>query len=892
MPGQLELIGRDKELASIEKVVNQWGTRKAVFLNGPGGIGKTRLLTEIYKRYADGENQSYLVAEVIDFDDRALHLPENVERRIARRLSESAFEPYLRGLLDFHKMEAADVSLEILQHQNELVRHKLIENFNQASAQQRIILLLDTIDKFESKEVWHRLTALILQAKNAVFFLAGRQADHYFHQLQADLGNDAILIDLQPFSHQTGRQYLDQKQQMIHNTIDPALADKLVVLSKGRPILIDLAVEWLARDLPLPWMIEPLSDQELQAQQAEFEVQLVNHIGEIRKPIDRLTLLMARVYPLNQEMISALLHLPEADAHKLFQEALSYVFVKSLPDGRISLHDEMRRMVREHVWPTIDTDEERQRSQSRLTVTYLQKRIAILTAQIQEQINAEKMAQDKGDVQAELNAFTARQTIERELWEVREQLLYHTMFVDPDQGVKTFATIFDEATDAYRFAVRELLLEQMERQMDDLSPEQRYEIDNRRVKYWLDTGSFVEAEERATAILESKITQPEQTADTLIQRGNVRIRLGKFKDGIADFEAAVQLCHDHHLQDWLGRALNARGWANRLQGDLEAALTDYLEAYQICIELNDQKRVAWILNNMGYVNAYKGQQQAALDNCLTALDLWEEIGFGRGMGATHSNLGEIYRRFDQLAESMTHYNKALNIFRSENDVEWISTVLCGRASVLRLQNELDRAEEDLTEAAENSPKNLQPRILFEQAKLHWVRGQLAEAHDHMLRCETLSQEIGDNNHDYRSFVDNLELIWAFGDFQRWQELSERHQLLYASREGDEARRLHGSAYRKLADLAICAGQYETALAAYQKGFSLIAANEVHRPYTVGAQIRRSDEHLQQCQDGRRLRSRLGRDMIQYWHDHAELVRKFPEALIVFGRWQREGEKDE
>jgi len=38
---------------------------------------------------------------------------------------------------------------------------------------------------------------------------------------------------------------------------------------------------------------------------------------------------------------------------------LNYVFVKQLPDGRISLHDEMRRMVNEYVWPQVDPDRER-----------------------------------------------------------------------------------------------------------------------------------------------------------------------------------------------------------------------------------------------------------------------------------------------------------------------------------------------------------------------------------------------------------------------------------------------------------------------------------------------------------------------------------------------------
>lgn len=110
---RMPFIGRHTELNQIDGVIQQWGTRQVICLHGPGGIGKTRLLEEICLQHKP--NQSLLTAPIIDFDDLALFLPENIERQIAERLSPDIFEPYLRSLLDWRKMEEAGVSADALE---------------------------------------------------------------------------------------------------------------------------------------------------------------------------------------------------------------------------------------------------------------------------------------------------------------------------------------------------------------------------------------------------------------------------------------------------------------------------------------------------------------------------------------------------------------------------------------------------------------------------------------------------------------------------------------------------------------------------------------------------------------------------------------------------------
>ena len=48
------------------------------------------------------------------------------------------------------------------------------------------------------------------------------------------------------------------------------------------------------------------------------------------------------------------------------------MFIKTLPDGSIKLHDEMRRMINLHVWPEVDPDNDRRKHESKSFIEYIE----------------------------------------------------------------------------------------------------------------------------------------------------------------------------------------------------------------------------------------------------------------------------------------------------------------------------------------------------------------------------------------------------------------------------------------------------------------------------------------------------------------------------------------
>ena len=162
MAKRVPFIDRKQELAQIDRLISEWDTRRVLCVHGPGGIGKTRLLQEVHKRYAGSRNErsSLLVANIIDFDDRAFHFAGSVGRKIAQMLDKKTFEPYLRRLRDQRKMEEAGVSRERLKQEYDAIDHAFVNCFNEVSEKQRVVLLLDTTDALTGTDAWDYMVGL------------------------------------------------------------------------------------------------------------------------------------------------------------------------------------------------------------------------------------------------------------------------------------------------------------------------------------------------------------------------------------------------------------------------------------------------------------------------------------------------------------------------------------------------------------------------------------------------------------------------------------------------------------------------------------------------------------------------------------------------------------
>jgi ABC-type sugar transport system substrate-binding protein/tetratricopeptide (TPR) repeat protein len=747
-------------------------------------FGWTPWLRSRWSMYQETPYTPVRVVPIIDFDDRQFHRVNNIGGYIAEALGSDNFLTYLQELHKYREFEVqgTDISLERLRRQQLLLTERFTEEFNTLSHKQRIVLLFDTTDALTRGDItvsaldWpitQYLLEILKHLEETLVIIAGRNAEKLGKQLAAHLQRRIDIIELPGLSPEDSEIYLSEKQKATRIDLESELRDKLLYLADGRPILLDLAVEWRSRGIPMAWInqvnavhLKELSTEERKVHIEDFERNLVVHIGEGRQPIDWLILLLARIYPIDEMFVMDFFDITEAEARERVAEAYSYVFIKTLPDKRISLHDEMRRMVNTYVWPVLDPTETLRQKHSLVISKYIKQQITKIEGQITQ------LRQQQVSGSSSLSLEYEDEKLKRALPILGEQLVFHAFYSDlvrdtndSNRGIAEFVDQFDRRKYDYRF--REALLsifeEAIKKHPGHFSPKDMYEYQERKAKYLRDTGKYNDAYTIVQNVLNDRETlSAVQCIDMLIQRANLEIRRGSLETGIETFNEAITLSEQHELDEWRARALNGRGWAYRNQGDYTRALNDYQVAYSLSVVTNDDQRVASISNNMGYIYSILGNKQAAFHYCEDALDIRKRLGHTRDEAATHNTLGEIARRFGEYDLALEYYDRALEVFKSQEASEWICNVNAGRSLVMIARERYDTAHTLLLEALSLAPANIKPRILHHLAHTYWLTGNLVGARQYFEKCRQSSQEVGAHEFNFKSFADLLDILWEQG----------------------------------------------------------------------------------------------------------------------------------
>lgn len=906
---QVPFINREAELAQIETCIGAWGTRQWVYINADGGIGKTRLLQEVHRRYStqaapastkDMPQVPLLVTDIIDFDDRSFYIPQNVGRKIAQMLDDKgktlAFVPYFEALLDWRRMEMEGWRKERLEAEGSVVDSAFETCFNRASTKNRVVLLFDTTDAIDLGTFSDYLTRTALALENVVIVLAGRNAGNMWESLATQTDEHVVFINLAPLDVEASEAYLKAKEDMLLINVEPELAEKLLFFSQGRPILIDLAIEWRTRGISLEWLIhgsldeiKALPQEKQKERQEEFERQLLQHIADTRRPIDWLLLTMSRIYPLKKEMLIALLDMEDTEAEELFQEALGYVFVKQLPDGRISLHDEMRRMVNEYVWPETDPDSYERRQDSSVAVQYLTHETENLAQRIKQLALTEKQALEQGDAVANLHAFMKRETLESELWILREQLLEHALFADMNEGITTFVQLFDLSNYTFRFTVGSTLLKLVEEYADSLSDEQRYAIDSRRVKHAFQCGEYAQAKILATEILEQELPSPEHRIDMLLQRGNAEIRLGDVDTARADFEETLRLSEEHDLTPWRIRSMNALGWAHRLVGDLRSAAQYYRRALDLCEEKGMMGYdYGLILNNLTFVLSDQYHKNA-IGFGLSAVEHWQSLGNKQGECGAYGALSIAYYRNGVDQKALDALQKALDISESLNLYDLTARNLSWRGAVHQNLGNFAQAEEDLKRSIEDGPRDIQAMSLNRLGRVYMSQGRWDEGEDCLQQSYAVSQEIPDYTYWIVSLSRLITIAAVRHEYERLEEFRAKLQEYVDTTKSTERNSL-GIAYLGLGRLALGCGDVETAITFLQDGIALITEYGSYARADIFSRLEHIEEDFEQVDAD--VLHRVGQELIPFLRKQESDTGNMAYGMIssrIRGRWLNRGE---
>ncbi len=889
-------INREEEISEIERCMGEWGTLRILFITGEGGVGKTTLLEHLLHLWPHErqERARVLITERLDFDDSSLHVSESLGREVATQLGRDGFDEYLDRLLDWRKLEMSGISKARLAEEGELVDRAFVESFNRVSLHHRVVLLLDTMEKLQGTDVWFYDLKLASQLRNAVILMASRDTSALQAMSQA-MGEEQVRrIDLHHFDKPAARQYLQRRQRdMPSLLLDAGTAQKILSLARGNLLLIDLALEWLARDLPVMRWLNGKVLEEVEAlareKPSEWKKVLISPISKTSTDRDRLLLMMAFIDPLDKEICHRLFDWNDTLIDAVWADVERLHFVKHLPHGKLRLHDVIRDMILDHIRPEIDLEQEQRWAAN--AVCYLDDLRAEWRQEMLLLQQQEEEARKEGNNLEAWEVFAKLEAVERGLWVFDGQYLGYRFLMDPRRALEAFDEMWQAATYANRLSYRGVLLSPLQ-QFENrllLSQEQKYRIDMRRAQHFLDHAMYQQAYSLLMNMLRREIVREvqEYQVQVHIQLGNVVIRQGRFEEGETHFSTAVELSAEQGSKDLLVQSLNALGWVFRLMGRIDEAAKHYRRALDLALELEDRHREASILNNMSWAYALLHRRDAALDLSQRSIELWTKLDMRMGLAASYGTLGEVLTEFGDYEEALDAYNRALDIYSEEESkyLEGLAGIRCGRGATLWLLGRFDDALHDLEKAREIGLKRFEPVLLHRLAHVYLDRGQTNQAKELFEQSREISSRVPDPFYELNSLGDLAAIAIEEKRFDRADEF-ERRWRRYKSRHKHLSYPLPKALMLiYLGSLHLAQGDVNKSISHYLVGFPLIAKAGTYYPYTLIGQSERLAQRVFPYVDDGLVRE-VGLSLEQAWKDDEELLEKFPQILPIFAEWKR------
>src|SRR5262249_40684811 len=588
--------------------------------------------------------------------------------------------------------------------------------FNRASAETRVVLRFDTVEKMQGQVSFNRVLDLIFQLNNIVVAFAGRPrgddpaagssnglaaegTDALFEQLRERSDSRMLLkqLPLQPFDQATFQGYVEKKQQRLGVQLDQATRDTLAVLAGGRPVLIDLAVELGAQVTAKAWLNElkrdpaelrrlaastqPADQSAFAAIQQRFDRELVASIAasegmipRLGSRIDQLTVLLALVAPLDHESIATILGLPSDQAGALFEEAGRRVSFKLIDNTLICLHDAVRDLVLAYVLPVVDPNRQLQQTYLAQAIDAFENQSHAILARVGRLRADEEIARSAGDRDRGLLLFEERAAQQRRHQQARLRIVECAFRLDPIRGADRLERELEVARQhggtaadlGAMFSTVRAYFPELERRSPPHYIQAQMALANQQIA----DGQYQLAEEIFDQ-LDGRVIEPTaRRFDILHGHGNVQMGIGQAQQALKRYQEAADLAGQLGDDLLLGRALLSSAWAARLQGQLDLAIGYYQQAFGLTIRPGippdeAQARRATALNGMAYIYAIQGKKsRTAVDSLKQAIDIRQGLGeSGRfALGQSYTTAGEIYVNLEQPQEALKYLALADDLF--------------------------------------------------------------------------------------------------------------------------------------------------------------------------------------------------------------------------------------
>ncbi|WP_392533369.1 tetratricopeptide repeat protein [Nostoc sp. C117] len=901
---KLEFVGREEHLNRIISLVRKPNLH-VVLVEGRGGIGKTWLLRALQSRL----NQVHIgTSEIIDCDIPVFKDAEDLCTQIAKQLYDSTYQEWLLRLRKLREDENRLSQIAYEQERRQLEKF-LVDEINRKSQQQRLVFLIDTVEKLgqpeRREEVWEYISNLCYQLENAVFILAGRPSMARQILEKSFQEEELTYLELNEFTHEDVQRYIVCKEEQLHFTLGQELVKKIIVLSGGSPIMIEFGVEYAYREVIPDW----LESEEIETipsrleKTGGFEAEMVRHITQLQTSMDRLTLLLSRIYPLNSSDIANLLEISLEDAQKLFIDAQSYFFIKPVIGGsQISLHDIVRDLVEKYVWTEIDPDEEWRKRDSRIAAKYFEQK--------DYQLGPDKRTLE---LQRSSDNYPKIANIEFLIEEVKQlrefnttRWLWNALYADPTMGFETWHEVTDRIRrQSKKFGFVNQLLAIAKQFESQISPEQKFKLiifESKIVHALRDKNTKENEVRKLEVMLSEQSSNSSYQADIYNVLGMLNAKLHLYDEALKYQQQCLFLVESKKLSSAIPGVANQVGYLHRQLNNFQEAEKYYKLGWDAAMEVDTPDKgltqvMASIQNNLGFLYGQQKDYVKAEQCFKAAIDMWSSVESEREIAnaeiasATISVDNGNYVKAKQLLERAlsrcdneendnqilcrAYFRLGLNQWFSAeviNEAVWDVTQVEWDLNLLSQAQ--DALEKSLKLAEKYGLEEELPGILHQIASVYWHLGfQKCDRslQEQALKLNDRSYQTSLEYNDTRFAIDSLVGKAEFDYYAKaYEHISEyARELSDRFQSYENTHKLYfGRILRIEGDVAFQQANYDFAFSKYAQGIPKIFQHGGFGPYSIKHELNLLQKKIE------RLPIELSKTLIQQlkseWRDHKAL----------------------
>lgn len=883
----IDFIDRQTELARIADLIATPKTHLC-YLSSDGGNGKTRLLEQI-PVYLQSKAFAAVCLDIIDFDDLSYQFTDNLVYLLLERIpnvESSQKDEVYEQLESLERMERDEDSWKTRDDQKKRIVEQLANIVNISTIETPLVFRFDTVEKMPD-DIRESLVEFVGHLKKAHVVFSGRPEPgrSFWSLIEAAGLHDIHEIKLEPFGPTASREYLERKESLRNASLSVADMEKLLTLSGGRPILIDLAYEYFVR----PHELKPHKSPEQPTiagdslSKEDFESQVVQYVISVGGRSEQLILLLSRIFPMSQDRLSKFFKLSKEDVKALFERSQAEAYIKTITskDGevKISLHDEMRRLIEKHVWGKLDpTHFRRQRDSGIAHGIYMAE-----ASQLRDKIAEIRRQYNSPDTKIDTFAYILLLQLKRQREIAIEEWIKHALYHDFRQGFEEWKDVVETLREEHEYRFIQHLCRNVEPYIENnptiqlpanvnITEERRYHFLFVFARAKLDAGDLPAADIDLQSLLKDYHADTSRRREIYNSLGVLRRLQGELDQAI-DYQTKCRRLLESDSFGPIANVENQLGYVHLLYKDTDPgsgkkarmhferalkAANAYLDQVDNLKEQEIIKSlIASVTNNLGYIHGLDSHYVEAELKCKRAISYWQQGDRRKEMAWAKTNLGVLARNQRQYQQSEQRLREAIGLLAAPNDwreltkayfelgwTQWFMAAIKSEKErrVALLAEARDSLEIALKYAVEDHDyRQEQPDIYHQLASVYWYLGRetgdielQSKARSHNQIAIRLCNELKNNRYAIDAIIGEMEWDFDIGV----DENVEQHLALLKPYRRYNFPLYFGRVHRILGDWAYRKKDYDEAFDQYGPAMDLINQHGGYGPYTIEIELER------------------------------------------------------